>query len=173
MGTHRQAAQVDQVVRWLHQARASPGRFHPILAVGRAGVHVPLRHGEWKAGATATVAVMERRGKRVGTVSLGQMPDAGQTTLPTHWTALSQDLLKHVDAPGLRVVSGSDDGYHPSDSDHTVWKKMQAPKRPWCTLTWIRLVDYYHACLSMQQWADAVCGPSPKGRAWAQQMRQH
>jgi hypothetical protein len=44
MAPHRQAAQLAQVVRWLHQARAAPGRFQPILAVGRDGVHVPLRH---------------------------------------------------------------------------------------------------------------------------------
>src|SRR5215471_14032062 len=33
MAPHHQAAQRDQVVRWLHQDRASPGRFQPILAV--------------------------------------------------------------------------------------------------------------------------------------------
>ena len=68
MAAYRNDAQVDQVVSWLHQARASKGRFQPTLAVGRDGVNVPLRHGEWKEGATATVSVLERRGKRVGTV---------------------------------------------------------------------------------------------------------
>ena len=173
MGTHRQVAQVDQVVRWLHQARASTGRFQPTIAVGRDGGNVPLRHGAWKEGATATVSVMDRRGKRVGTVSLGQMPESGQTTLTTQLTALIQDILKQVDSLGLRLVSVSDDGYHPSDYDHTVLKKMQDPQRPWCTLTWIRIIDSYHACLYIQQWADAVFGPSPKGRAWAKQMRKH
>ena len=115
MGAHRQAAQVDQVVRWLHQARASTGRWQPTLAVGRDGVNVPLRHGAWKEGATATVSVMDRRGKRVGTVYLGQMPESGQTTLTTQLTALIRDLLQQVDSQGLRLVSGSDDGYHPSD----------------------------------------------------------
>ena len=134
--------QIEQVVRWLHQARASSGRFQPILAVGRDGVHVPLRHKEWKEGATATVSVLDRRGKRVGTVYLGQMPESGQTTLTTHLTALIQDILKHVDAQSLRLVSVSDDGYHPSDYDHPVLKTMPAPKRPWCPLTWRRIVDY-------------------------------
>jgi hypothetical protein len=77
MAAHCQTAQVDQVVRWLHQALASTSRFQPTLAVGRDGVNVPLCHGAWKEGATATVSVMGRRGKRVGTVSLGQMPEAG------------------------------------------------------------------------------------------------
>lgn len=173
LAPHRQAAQSDQVVRWLHQARASSGRFQPILAVGRDGVHVPLRHKEWKEGATATVSGLDRRGKRVGTVYLGRMPESGQTTLTTHLTALLQDILQHVDAQGLRLVYGSDDGYHPSDYYHTVLKTMPDPKRPWCQLTWIRIVDYYHVCLYIQQLAEALFGSTPQGRAWATQMRQH
>jgi hypothetical protein len=173
MTAHRQAAQSDQVVRWLHQARASTGRFQPILAVGRDGVNVPLRHGAWKEGATATVSVLDRRGKRVGTVYLGHMPESGQTTLSAQLTALIRDILQHVDAQSLRLVYVSDDGYHPSDYYHTVLKHLHDPQRPWRTLVWIRIVDYYHACLYIQQLAEAVFGPSPKGRAWAQQMRQH
>src|SRR6266446_476866 len=80
MEAHRQAAQVDQVVSWVHQAQASTGRWQPTLAVGRDGVNVPMRHGAWKEGATATVSVLDRRGKRVGTVYLGHMPESGQTT---------------------------------------------------------------------------------------------
>jgi hypothetical protein len=173
MAAHRQAAQVDQVVRWLHQARASTGRWQPTLAVGRDGVNVPLRHGAWKEGATATVSVMDRRGKRVGTVYVGQMPESGQLTLTTHLTALLQDILQHVDAQGLRLVYVSDDGYHPSDYYHTVLKNMHDPRRPWCTLTWLRIVDYYHTCLYIQQLAEALFGPSPQARAWAKQMRKH
>jgi len=116
---------------------------------------------------------MDRRGKRVGTVYLGQMPESGQTTLTTQLTALIQDILKHVDAQGLRLVSVSDDGYHPSDYYHNVLKSMHNPKRPWCTLAWIRIVDYYHACLYIQQLADALFGSALKGRAWAKQMRKH
>jgi hypothetical protein len=120
MGAHRQAAQVDQVVSWRPQARASSGRFQPTRSGGRDGGKVPLRHGEWQEGATATVSVLDRRGQRVGTVSLGQRPEAGQPTLSTQWTALIQDIWRHVDSQGLRLVSGSDDGYHRSDSYHTV-----------------------------------------------------
>src|SRR5215470_13518315 len=97
MAPQRQAAQIDQVVRWLHQARASPGRFQPILAVGRDGVHVPLRHKERKEGATATVSVLDRRGTRVGTVYLGQMPESGQGTLTDQLTGLLQAILTQVD----------------------------------------------------------------------------
>jgi hypothetical protein len=38
---------------------------------------------------------------------------------------------------------------------------------------WIRIIDYYHACLYVQQLAEALYGPGPKSRAWAKAMRQH
>jgi hypothetical protein len=172
MAPHRLPAQVDQVMRWLHQARASHGRFQPTLAVGRDGVNVPLRHGDWKEGATATVSVMDRRGKRVGTVYLGQMPEAGQTTLTAQLTTLLQAILRQGDSQSLRLVYVSDDGYHPSDYYHSVLKTMPDPQRPWHTLVWIRIVDYYHACLYIKQLAEALFGPAGKGQAWAKQMRK-
>ena len=172
MAAYRHAVQVDQVVSWLQQGRTSPGSFQPTLAVGRDGVNVPLRHGVGKEGATATVSVLDRCGKRVDTVYLGQMPEAGQTTLSTPLTTLIQDILRHVDSHSLRLVYVRDDGYHPSDHYHNILKPMTDPKRPWRSLAWIRIVDYYHACLYIKQLADAVYGPSPKGWAWAKQMRQ-
>jgi hypothetical protein len=160
---------ISTLLKWY---RASTGRFQPTLAVGRDGVNVPLRHGAWKEGSTATVSVLNRRGKRIGTVYLGQMPEAGQPTLTAQLTTLLQDILSHVDAQDLRLVSVSDDGYHPSDSYHHTLKQMTDPKRPWRTLEWIRIVDYYHVCLYIKQLADAVFGPCAKGRAWAKRMRQ-
>ena len=77
MAPHRRVSQVTQVVSWLEQARASKGRYRPTLAVGRDGIFVPLRHGVWQEGATATVSVLDRRGKRLGTVYLGHMPEPG------------------------------------------------------------------------------------------------
>ena len=173
MGTQRHGAQVAQVVHWLAQARASQGHWQPTLSVGRDGVNVPLRHGAWKEGATATVSVLDRRGKRVGTVYLGHMPESGQRTVTTQLMALIQDILKQVDSQSLRLVYVSDDGYHPSDDYHRVLKKMSDPKRPWCPLTWIRIIDYYHACLYIQQLAEALFGPSSQGQVRAKQMRKH
>jgi hypothetical protein len=55
---------------------------------------------------------------------------------------------------------------------HDLLKKMIDPKRPWRHLEWIRIVDYYHACLSIKELADALFGLTAKGQAWAQQMRK-
>jgi hypothetical protein len=172
MGAHRHAAQVEQVVNWLHQARQAPGRFQPTLAVGRDGVMVPLRRGDWQEGATATVSVLDRCGKRLGTVYLGQMPESGQTTLSTQLTALIRDILSHVDSQGLRLVYISDDGHHPREYYHNVLKKMHDPKHPWRQLAWIRIVDYYHVCLYLKQLAEALFGPGAKGGSWAKRMRK-
>ena len=57
MDKHRPIAQVEPVVHWLEQARASKGRYQPILSVGRDGIFVPLQHRVWQEGATAPVAV--------------------------------------------------------------------------------------------------------------------
>lgn len=172
MAPHRHAAQVDQVVRWLHQARQSNGRFQPTLSVGRDGVNVPVRPGGFKEGATATVSVLDRRGKRLGTVYLGQMPESGQTRLSEQLTALIQDIFSRVESQSLRLVYVSDDGYHPSDYYHNVLKKMTDPQRPWRKLAWIRIVDYYHACLYIKQLAEAIFGPGGKSQRWAKQMRK-
>ena len=74
---------------------------------------------------------MNRRGKRVGTVYLGQMPESGQGTLTTQLGALLKDILSRVDSQRLRLVYVTDEGYHPSDYYHSVLKKMIDPRRPW------------------------------------------
>jgi hypothetical protein len=67
MTTHRQVAQGEQGLAWLAQAQGAKGRYRPPLAVGRDGIFGPLGQQGWQAGATATVAVFARRGKRLGT----------------------------------------------------------------------------------------------------------
>jgi hypothetical protein len=171
MAAHRHAAQVDRVVSWIEQARASKGRFRPTLSVGRDGIFVPLRHGVGQEGSTATISVLDRRGKRVGTVYLGQMPESGQGTLTAQLSALLRDICSRVDSQALRLVYVSDDGYHPSEDYHRVLKKMTDPRRPWRRLEWRRIVDFYHACQYVQQLADTIFGAGAEAQQWAKQMR--
>jgi hypothetical protein len=172
MATHRHVSQVEQVVHWLEQAQASRGRYRPTLAVGRDGIFVSLQHKVWQEGATATVSVLDRRGKRVGTVYLGHMPEPGQGTLTTQLTALLRAILSRVDSQGLRLVYVTDDGYHPSDYYHSVLQKMPDPRCPWRSLQWLRIIDYYHACQYVQQLADGIFGPGPESQGWARRMRE-
>jgi hypothetical protein len=140
--------------------------------VGRDGIFVPLQHKVWQEGATATVSVLDRRGKRLGTVYLGHMPESGQGTLTTPLTALLKAILSQVDSDGLRLVSITDEGYHPSDYDHSVLQKMPDPRRPWRSLEWIRIIDYYHACQYVQQLAEVIFGPGTESQWWAKRMRE-
>jgi hypothetical protein len=171
MAPHREGAQVEQLVNWLEQARTSKGRFRPTLSVGRDGIFVPLRHGVWQEGATATVSVLDRRGKRVGTMYLGQMPQAGQGTLTAQLSSLLKAVLSRVDSENLRLVSVSDEGHHPSTYYHHVLKKMVDPRRPWRVPEWIRIVDFYHACQYVQQLADTIFGVGAEAQSWAKEMR--
>jgi hypothetical protein len=171
MAPHRHASQVDHVVSWLEQARASSGRFRPTLAVGRDGIYVPLRHGVGQEGSTATLSVLDRRGQRLGTVYLGHMPESGQGTLTAQISALLRDIFRQVDSQSLRLVYVTDEGYHPSDYYHSVLKKMIDPRRPWRSLEWLRIVDFYHACQYMQQLADTIFDTGAEAQSWAKQMR--
>jgi hypothetical protein len=171
MTPHLEGAQVERVRGWIEQARASTGRFRPTLSVGRDGIFVPLRGGVAQEGATATVSVLDRRGKRVGTVYLGQMPEAGQKTLTDQLTALLQAIFTQVDSQLLRLAYVSDEGHHPSTYYHQVLKKMVDPRRPWRSLEWIRIVDFYHACGYVQQLADTIFGAGDEAQTWAKEMR--
>jgi hypothetical protein len=172
LAPHRHVSQVEHVVSWLEQARASTGRYRPTLSVGRDGIFVPLQHRVWQEGATATVSVLDRRGKRVGPGYLGHMPEPGQGTVTAQLSALLHDILSRVDSYGLRLVYVTDDGYHPSDYDQSVLRQMSDPRRPWCCLDWIRIIAYYHACHYVQQLADAICGPGTESQGWAKRMRE-
>ncbi len=71
MEPHRHDAAVDQVLAWLEQADQSRGGRKPVLAVGRDGLMLPIRgQGCYREGATATISVYDRRGQRLGTVSV-------------------------------------------------------------------------------------------------------
>ena len=102
MEPHRHAAAVAQVLKWLGQAYASRGGRKPVLAVGRDGLMLPIR-GEacYREGATATVSVHDRKGRRLGTVYLGRMPEPGQETLSRQLTAVIEDGV----APMERAIA--------------------------------------------------------------------
>jgi hypothetical protein len=171
MMPQREGAQVDQLGAWLEQARASTGRFRPTLSVGRDGICVRLLHGGWQEGATATISVLDRRGKRVGMVYLAQMPEPGQATITTHLSEVLKQVLSRVDSQSLRLVYVTDEGYHPSGYYHQVLKKMVDPRRPWRRLAWSRIVDFYHACQYVQQLGEALFGAGDTAQSWAKQMR--
>lgn len=167
----RQEAQVEQVLAWLQQAEQSHGRHRPTLVVGRDGIHVPMRVGAYQEGATATLTVYNRRGRRLGTVYLGRMPQPGQGTLSQQLTALLEAVLRQWHGPVPRLGYVTDDGHHPATYYRRVLARLRHP-RTGERLDWQRVVDFYHAAQYVQQLAEALFGETQQGRKWARRMRR-
>jgi hypothetical protein len=168
--THQ--AQVDYLLKLLQQAHDSKGPHRPVLTVGRDGIFVPLRKDTtYREAATATVAVLDRRGRRLGTVYLGHMPEPGQGTLSQQLTALLTATLEHP-GPLPRLQYVTDGGHHPSEYFATVLQAMLHP-RTGKPLEWEWVVDYYHACLYVTKLAEALFGKETKEAAsWSAKMRR-
>ena len=51
-------------------------------------------------------------------------------------------------------------------------QKMPDPRRPWRFLEWRRIIDDYHACQYVQQFAEVIFGSGPESQHWAKRMRE-
>ena len=171
MEPHRHDAAVGQVLAWLEQADQSRGNRKPVLAVGRDGLMLPIR-GEtcYREGATATISVYDRRGKRLGTVYLGRMPESGQSTLSQQLTALVQDVLRQWTGRLPRLAYITDAGYQQTRYYRQVLRRMRDPRHPRRRLNWAWVIDYYHACEYIYKIADALFFDSKRAQAWARKM---
>jgi hypothetical protein len=169
--THQ--AQVAYVLALLQQAHDSKGVHRPVLTAGRDGIFVPIRKDtKYREAATATLAVLDRAGRRLGTVYLGHMPEAGQGTLSQQLTALLTDVLQGWPGPLPRLQYVTDGGHHPSEYFATVLQNMLHP-RTGQKLQWQWVLDYYHACLYLTKIAEALFGKETQAAAgWAAKMRR-
>lgn len=169
LASFREPAQVARLRELLTKALASKGRQRPVLAAGRDGVQVPIRQQGYHEGATATVSVLDRRGRRLGTVYLGQMPESGQGVLSDQLTALLTKVLTAWQAQGgvaPRLAYVTDGGHHPQEYYRQVLRHMADPWRPGQTLAWQWVVDFWHASAYVHDLAEALFGAGPKAWAW-------
>ena len=172
LSVHRQELQVQQILFWLRQAAATVGPHRFTLSVGRDGIMLPMiKSSKYKEASTATLAVLNRRGRRIGTVYLGQMPEAGQTTLSAELTALIREVLTRWEGLLPRLVYVTDCGHHPTDFFTQVLQTMRNPRRPTELLAWEWIVDYYHACQYISKLAEALFGPGRAAFTWAAKQR--
>jgi hypothetical protein len=169
--THQ--AQVDYVLALLQRAHDSKGAHRPVLSVGRDGIFVPIRKDtKYREAATATLAVLDRAGRRLGTVYLGHMPEAGQETLSQQLTTLLSAVLRIWQGPLPRLQYVTDGGHHPSEYFVKVLQNMLHP-RTGQKLEWQWVLDYYHACLYLTKIAESLFGKETQAAAaWAAKMRR-
>jgi hypothetical protein len=168
---HRQDAQVARVLKWLEQAFRSRGGRKPVLAVGRDGLMLPIRDQEcYREGATATLSVYDRRGRRLGTVYLGRMPEPGQETLSRQLTALLEAVLTQWTGPLPRLAYITDGGYQQTRYFRRVLKRMRHPRHSAQRLEWDWVIDYYHACEYIYKLAEALFSDAKRAQGWARKM---
>lgn len=173
VGEHLHQAQQEQLLEWLRQADGSKGRGKVTLAVGRDGIMLPIRGEQtWKEGAVATLSVHDRRGRRLGTVYLGQMPQAYQTALSGQLTRLLSDVLQDWGGGWPRLAYITDAGHHPSEYFDGVLSRMEHPRHPGRLLEWVRIVDYYHACQYLARLAELLFPNPREAQAWQRRMRR-
>ena len=164
--------QKGRLLLWLAQAQASRGRHRPVLAVGRDGVMIPMRDSGYQEASTATVSVYDRRRRRLGTIYLGQMPQAKQVTLTRELTALLRAVLLAWQGPLPRLAYITDKGAAPDEYYRRVLKKLMHP-RDGRALTWEWVLDFYHVCGYIGKVADALFGAETAGAAqWFAKMRR-
>jgi hypothetical protein len=166
-------AQQRAVLHWLAEAYRSRGRRRVVLAVGRDGIMLPIRYEEhYKEGGVATISVYDRRGRRLGTVYLGEMPEAKQVTLSAELTAFVKAVLTTWEGALPRLVYLTDAGHHQTTYFKEVLSKMDNPRRPGHRLEWLWIVDYYHAAGYVTQLANVLFSEEKTRQAWARRMRR-
>jgi hypothetical protein len=175
LAAFRAEAQGARVLELLSKAFASRGNHRPVLAAGRDGIHVPIRQAGYHEGATATLSVHDRRGKRLGTVYLGQMPEAGQGTLSAQLTALLNKVLTQWHAqgrPAPRLAYITDGGNHPKEYYRQVLRRMDDPWHPGQPLAWQWILDFWHACGYLNKLATSLFGEGDKAARWFAKWRR-
>ena len=175
VASFREETQVAKLLEWLANAEQSKGKHRPVLAAGRDGVHVPIRSDGYHEGATATVSVLDRRGRRLGTIYLGQMPEAGQGTLSAQLTSLLTQVLAQWHARGgkaPRLEYITDGGHHPKEYYQRILRHLPDPWRAGRKLAWQWVVDFWHACGYVRQMATALFGEGVKADAWFRKWRR-
>jgi hypothetical protein len=170
----RQEAQGEQLLGWLAEASAGTGPHKPVLSSGRDGITrgVRTKSGRlFEVATTGTVHVLDRRGRRLGTVYLAYTPEAGQRAMSRALTRLLTAVLSRWEGPRPRLCYVSDAGDNETASSEQVLRRFRHP-RTGAKLEWTRVVDYYHA--SERVWArgELLFGKGQRSAAWVRKMQR-
>jgi len=130
---------------------------------------VPIRGSGYQEASAATVSVYDRRGKRLGTVYLGQMPEAHQATLTEALTALTTAVLRHWPGPVPRLVYVTDKGQAQDDYYRRVLRRLPHPRHPGQRLGWEWVLDFFHVCGYVSKLREALFAAG--GYRWYERMR--
>jgi hypothetical protein len=174
LAEQRHEVQVEKLLELLDQATASKGKHKPVLSAGRDGITMGLRilAGTVKEVATCgTVTVLDRRGRRLGTMYLAYVPESGQGTMSQQLTRLLTELLQRWQGPLPRLSYVTDSGDNETTYYDEVLSRMKHP-RTGEKLEWIRVADYYHASERLWTMADLLFGTGQRATSWVRKMQK-
>jgi hypothetical protein len=174
MAEQRHEAQVQKLLELLAKAWASTGKNKPVLSVGRDGITLGTRcraGSVFEVATTGTVTVLDRRGRRLGTVYLAYIPEFGQKTMSTALTRLLRDVLGRWQGSLPRLSYVTDAGDNETTYYERVLARMKHP-RTGQRLEWIRVVDYYHASERVWKLAELLFGKGQQATGWARKMQK-
>jgi hypothetical protein len=172
MTEQRHEAQVEKLLELMARAEQSKGRHRPVLSVGRDGITLGLRLRQctlFEVASAGTLTVLDRRGKRLGTIYLAYTPEPGQGTMSDQLTRLIEEVLRRWEGTQPRLCYVTDAGDNETTYYERVLRSMRHP-RTGERLDWIRVVDYYHASERIWKMADALFGKGPMSKSWARRM---
>ena len=170
----RQEAQVEQLRRWLAEASAGTGPHKPVLSAGRDGITLGVRvkGGRiFEVATTGTLSVLDRRGRRLGTVYLAYTPESGQGAMSRALTALLREVLARWQGPLPRLCYVTDAGDNETTYYEQVLRRWKHP-RTGEPLEWIRVVDYYHVSERVWVMGELLFGKGQRSVAWVRKMQR-
>lgn len=174
MAEQRQEVQVEKLLELLQQATDSRGRHKPVLSVGRDGITLGMRcqGGSVHEVATCgTVTVLDRRGRRLGTVYLAYVPEFGQSTMSRQLTQLVREVLERWEGTLPHLSYVTDSGDNETTYYDKVLSRMTHP-RTGEKLAWQRVADYYHVSERLWTMAELLFGKGRKATAWVRKMQK-
>lgn len=170
----RHEAQVERVLELLRQASVGTGTHKPVLSVGRDGITLGVRckgGSIFEVATTGTVSVLDRRGRRLGTVYLAYTPEPGQGRMSQALTDLLHAVLGRWTGPLPRLCYVTDAGDNETTYYERVLRRMRHPHTE-AKLEWIRVVDYYHASERLWAMAEQLFGKGQRAAAWVRKMQR-
>lgn len=170
----RHDVQVARLLDLLTQASAGTGPHKPVVSVGRDGITLGLQVPGWdiqEVASTGTVTVLDRRGRRRGTVYLAAVPEPGQGTLSRQLTRLLGAVFERWEGPLPRLCYVTDAGDNETNYYEGVLRWMRHP-RTGERLDWVRVLDYYHASERLWTMAEALFGGDGRAGAWVRKMQK-
>jgi hypothetical protein len=166
--------QAEKLLALLQQATDSRGSHKPVLSVGRDGITLGMRcqgGSVHEVASCGTVTVVDRRGRRLGTVYLAYVPEYGQGTMSKQLTQLLEETLKRWEGPLPRLSYVTDSGDNETTYYDKVLSRMKHP-RTGEPLEWIRVADYYHASERLWTMAELLFGKGSRATAWVRKMQK-